>query len=286
MQSTIEPIVGRYLNLEIDGRAQRIYFEEAGSGIPLVCVHTAGSDGRQWRHVLNDEEITRNFRVINFDMPWHGKSYPPAGFEKENYQLTTKAFMSAIRAVCRALELERPVFMGCSIGGRIVLDLARFHGTEFRALVGVQCSDHHVPWYDSTWMNRPDIHGGAISAALVSGMMAPQSPAHFVQETLWTYKQSGPGVFRGDLYFYGTEGDFRDQSVHIDNSACPLYLLTGEYDYSATPEDTLATASRVPGAYVQVMKEVGHFPMSENPAQFRTYLMPVLEKILAANAGA
>ena len=28
-----------------------------------------------------------------------------------------------------------------------------------------------------------------------------------------------------------------------------------------------------------VMKEVGHFPMSENPAQFRKYILPVLDKI-------
>jgi hypothetical protein len=27
------------------------------------------------------------------------------------------------------------------------------------------------------------------------------------------------------------------------------------------------------------MKEVGHFPMSENPAKFREYILPVLAKI-------
>ena len=27
------------------------------------------------------------------------------------------------------------------------------------------------------------------------------------------------------------------------------------------------------------MKEIGHFPMSENPAQFRQYLLPVLEEV-------
>jgi hypothetical protein len=30
------------------------------------------------------------------------------------------------------------------------------------------------------------------------------------------------------------------------------------------------------------MKELGHFPMSENPAQFRRYILPVLEKIKSA----
>ena len=35
------------------------------------------------------------------------------------------------------------------------------------------------------------------------------------------------------------------------------------------------------GARVTVMKEIGHFPMSEHPAQFRRYILPVLEEIRA-----
>jgi len=27
------------------------------------------------------------------------------------------------------------------------------------------------------------------------------------------------------------------------------------------------------------MKELGHFPMSENPARFREYILPVLDKV-------
>ena len=68
----------------------------------------------------------------------------------------------------------------------------------------------------------------------------------------------------------------------IDTTVCPLYLLTGEYDFSCTAEDTLRTAAQIPGAQVQVMKELGHFPMSENPARFRECILPVLEKIAAA----
>jgi len=30
---------------------------------------------------------------------------------------------------------------------------------------------------------------------------------------------------------------------------------------------------------VTIMKEVGHFPMSENPRQFRKYILPVLNQI-------
>src|SRR3974390_3483968 len=77
----IEPITGRYLRMTVGNVAHRIYFEEAGEGIPLLCLHTAGSDGRQYRALFNDAEITRRYRVIAFDLPAHGKSSPPAGFQ-------------------------------------------------------------------------------------------------------------------------------------------------------------------------------------------------------------
>ena len=279
MRAELEPIVGRYARFDIGGRAHRVYFEEAGEGIPLVCLHTAGSDGRQWRHLLTDAEFAKSFRIIAFDMPWHGKSYPPEGFEREEYRLTTAGYAEIIRSFCRALELDRPVVIGCSIGGRIVLHLAIEHASEFRALIGLESADYQEAWYDTEWLNRPDIHGGEVCAALVSGLVAPRSPASFREETLWQYKQGGPGIFKGDLYFYRVDGDLRDQVHRIDTRLCPLYLLTGEYDFSCTPEDTLRTAAKITGAEVAIMTEVGHFPMSENPAQLRRYLLPVLDKI-------
>jgi pimeloyl-ACP methyl ester carboxylesterase len=275
-----EPIVGRYLKLDLGGRVHRLYVEEAGHGIPLVCLHTAGADGRQWRHLLNDAEITRHFRVLAFDMPWHGKSLPPAGWQDEEYRLTTQGYIDLVMTFIRTLGLEHPVVLGCSIGGKIVLELARLHAPAFRALIGLESADYQAPWYDDTgWLHRPDVHGGEVSGAMMSGLIAPQSPSETRWDTLWMYMQGGPGVFKGDLHFYRADGDFRDRVSQIDTSRCPLYLLTGEYDFSCTPEDTERTAAKIKGARVTVMREIGHFPMSENPAQFRRYIRPVLEEI-------
>jgi pimeloyl-ACP methyl ester carboxylesterase len=275
----LEPIVGRYLRMSVGGRSHRVYFEEAGQGLPLVCLHTAGADGRQFRHLLNDADVTRHFRVLAFDMPWHGKSLPPPGWQDEEYTLTTDGYVDLVLAFCDALGLERPVVLGCSIGGKIVLELARRHASRFRALIGLESADYQAPWYDDTgWLHRPDVHGGEIAAALMSGLIAPQSPSETRWDTLWMYMQGGPGVFKGDLVFYRAD-DFRDRVTEIDTTRCPLYLLTGEYDFSCTPADTERTAARIKGARVTVMKEIGHFPMSENPAQFRRYILPVLEEI-------
>ncbi|MGY9056546.1 MAG: alpha/beta fold hydrolase [Alphaproteobacteria bacterium] len=283
----IEEVVGRYLHLDIGGKRHRLYFEEAGSGPALLCLHTAGSDGRQFRHLLNDPDVTSRFRVIAFDLPWHGKSSPPAGFEAEVYELTTARYVETIMAVVEALSLDRPVVMGCSIGGRAVLHLALRHGEKFRAAIGLQSAlfAEDLSLGDPApelALHRPDIHGGKLAGASMAGMIAPQSPSPERWETMWHYMQGGPGIFWGDVQYYFTDGDLRNGLADgLKDSACPLYLLSGEYDPSATPEMGRAVAELAGAAHFEIMRGMGHFPMSENPALFREYLLPVLAKIEA-----
>ena len=116
MNAQIEPVTGHYLRINFRGRPHRIYYEDSGQGIPLICLHTAGSDTRQYRGVQNDPEVLSKFRVVAFDMPWHGKSSPPPGFEKESHSLDADLYMDTIWAVADALGLEKPVIMGCSMG--------------------------------------------------------------------------------------------------------------------------------------------------------------------------
>jgi len=275
----LEPVIGRYLHVTINDRKYRVFVEESGTGIPLLCLHTAGADSRQYRAVQNDTKILKNFRVIAFDLPWHGKSSPPEGWQNETYQLSSRDYAASVLAISEALQLDQPVVMGCSIGGRIILHLALEHADKFRAAIGLQSGAHVDPYYDLDWLHRSDVHGGEICAGIVSGLVGPSSPPKHRWETLWHYMQGGPGVFKGDLFFYKADGDIRDRVKDIDTQKCPLYLLTGEYDYSCTPKDTEFIGNTIPGANWQIMKGMGHFPMSEDPERFLEYLEPVLEEI-------
>jgi len=284
--ATVEPIIGRYLNLQVDGAPHRIYFEEAGQGIPLVCLHTAGADGRQYRGLLNDRAVTDRFRVIVFDLPRHGKSSLAPGHPGEAYVLTTDRYVQIVMSVVAALALDKPVVMGCSIGGRAVLHLALAHGHHFRAAIGLQSALHadsggeDLSGQSASPLFRPDTNGAEIGAAWVAGITAPDSPPADRWETLWYYMQGGPGVFPGDLYYYFEDGDLRNRITSREAfDTCPLYLLTGEYDLSATPAMTAELAELTGARHFEVMRGLGHFPMSEDYGQFRGYLMRVLEKI-------
>ncbi len=96
--------------------------------------------------------------------------------------------------------------------------------------------------------------------------------------------QGGPGIFKGDLYFYKIDGDIRERLDRIDKNRCPLYLLTGDYDYSCTAQDTLDLAGTLGGVPATIMQDMGHFPMSENPDRFIEYLLPVLAQIRDADS--
>ncbi len=277
----IPDIVGRYVYLPIDGVEYRVYFEEAGHGIPVMLQHTAGSDGRQWRHLLEDEWITRHFRLIAHDLPYHGKSLPPTGIEwwTRRYGLTQAFFMKFMVELARALGLDRPVYMGCSMGGHLAGDLALHHPKEFRAVIGVEAAmaskgtDTLLPWF-----HHPRL-GNDSKPSLMYSLMAPQSPEPYRQETIWTYSQGAPAVFVGDLDYYSKEHDLTQTAHTIDTKTCAVFLLGGEYDWSAAPADVKALADAIPGAHFTEMKEVGHFPMSENPDAFKRALRPVLETI-------
>lgn len=273
----IEPITGHYIHVPYEGEEYRVFYEEAGQGTPLVCLHTAGTDSREWRHQLCDSDINSRFRVIALDLPRHGKSIPPKGWWKEEYTLTAKFYSEFVMAFCTELELEKPVIMGSSMGGNICLHLALNFEKDVQALIAIEACDYSPGWW-LDWLSNPHVHGGEVCATSVYGLMAPQSPEEYRRETWWYYSQSGPGIFKGDLYFYSIDHDFRKLLDKISGQV-PIYFMTGVYDFACTPEMTQQTAQKVKGSECIIMEKIGHFPMCENPVTFKRYLMPVLAKI-------
>ena len=275
--------VGRYVHLSIDNASYRVYFEESGSGdVGLLLQHTAGADGRQWRHVLEDADLQAKFRLAAYDLPYHGKSLPPTSkpWWREEYRLTRDFLMAVPIALSRALDFHRPVYMGSSIGGHLAVDLALRHPREFRAVVGLEAAAH-TPGGFIDEFHHPEI-GNDFKAHLMYGMMAPTSPDAYRRETAWVYSQGAPAVFKGDLYYYCIDHDARNSAAAIDTDVCSVDILNGEYDWSGTPEAGAELAALIPGARYKTMAGLGHFPMSEHPEKFLAEIRPVLDRILTS----
>jgi hypothetical protein len=61
------------------------------------------------------------------------------------------------------------------------------------------------------------------------------------------YCSQGSEAFKGDLYLYSVDHDLRRKLEQIDTTACPLVMLTGDYDDLTPPEKSRETARAIPG---------------------------------------
>ncbi|MED5579327.1 MAG: alpha/beta hydrolase [Nitrospinota bacterium] len=278
--SNFEPIHARYVNIENDEETYRIFIEESGEGIPLLCLHTAGADSRQYRHLMNDSEITDRFKVIAFDMPFHGKSNPPEKWWLKKYKLTTDFYSSIIRNVWNTLQLDAPIIMGMSMGGAIVLKLASDYQDELTGVIGLE-SAAFAEGRDNSFLHHPAIHGSELAACYTYGLNGPNSIESGRRENWWYYSQGGPGIYKGDIHFYCNDWDGRECIKKIDTKKCKVSLLTGEYDYSATPEMTKKVAEVIEGVRFIVMEDMGHFPTTENYPVFKKYLIEELDFMIS-----
>lgn len=275
MSANAEPITGRYYTIDIDGKPNRIYVEESGEGTPVVCLHTAGADSRQYRHFQNDDSLLDRFRIVAFDLPWHGKSLPPSFWWEEEYLLTVERYTQTIMGVIETLGLVRPIVMGCSMGGSVVLELARLHAGSLGGVIGFSGAAR-VEGRFHDWPLAPDVNSNQVVPTWTSALMAPQSPIDARKEVWWIYSQGGPGIYRGDTYFYSNGFDLRGKESEIDTSECPVALLTGEYDFACSADETEETLARIAGSTGGRMREIGHFPISENYALCKSYFEPIL----------
>ncbi|WP_198588545.1 alpha/beta fold hydrolase [Geodermatophilus chilensis] len=277
---TVEDVVGRYVHVRSSGADHRVYFEEGGAGPVLLALHTAGSDSRQFRHLLADRAVTDRYRVVAFDLPWHGRSLPPDRWWTGEYLLTTDRYVAIVEDFCDALRLERPVVLGCSMAGSLVLELARRSPDRWAGVIGLSGA-LNVAGRFQDWPLSPDLNAQQVVASWTASLMSPHSPENSRREVWWTYSQGGPGIYRGDTHFYSEDLDLRGLAGTIDTGRCPVHLLTGEYDHACTPADTAAAIAAVPGARGGTMPGIGHFPMAEDYPRFRTHLLPVLDELAA-----
>ncbi|MGC2940171.1 MULTISPECIES: alpha/beta fold hydrolase [unclassified Brevibacterium] len=273
------PITGNYLSVSLENRLIDLHVEHSGpvDGPVLLFLHTAGADARQAHSIMNDPTVVNRYRTVAFDMPGHGFS-DRLDDEFGSWSLTTERYIAAIEAVITQLDLDQPILIGASMAGQACLAMALHRPDLIGGVVACEAADH-VPGRTTPWPTDPQVNGSIFAAEWIDGLIGPQSPQQLRWDIRWQYSQGGFGTFTGDIDFYSGSWDIRGQLSRIDTNACPVVMMTGEYDYSCTPEMSEATAASIKGAEFWVMPELGHFPVYENPVAFSPHLSKALALI-------
>ncbi len=282
----VSRIAGRLFDLPVGADRAEIHCdivaEPGAEGPPIVFLHTAGADGRQFRAQLADPDLAARHPLYAPDLPFHGRSMPPAGWDGGPYRLTGATYLDWCTAILDGIVGRPAIVVGGSMGAAMALVLAAERPERLRGAVALE-PPFRSAGRRSEWQDHVAVHAGLHNAAFVRGLMSPQSPEAARRDAAWIYAQGGPGVYRGDLAFYSEEFDGAAVGPRIDTARVPVALLSGRYDYSATPADGARLAAAIPGARHIVMEGLGHFPMIENPAALKPHLTAALDHVTAAD---
>jgi len=257
-----------------------VYSEACGApqAPTLLMLHTAGSDTRQWHGLMAQPDLRRDWHLLGFDMPGHGRSPLPQDEPNWTWRLTENRYIDCVLNYLDALQLDRVALMGCSMGAAISLALLARHPDRFHGALLLE-APYHSPGRRSPYLHHAQVHGARLSAAWVGALLSPTSPAAGRDYATWIYSQGAPGVYDGDLAFYSDEYNAHAHTAHIDTARTPVWLFTGDYDYSATPADSARIAQEIPGAHFETLAGFGHFPMVENPDGLLPLIQPALSSL-------
>lgn len=276
-------ITGHYANLDLGATSTSLYYETSGlaDGPPLLMLHTAGADSRQYHALMADPGLRRQWRMIAFDMPGHGRSMPLPGQAWTETGLTRDTYLQTCVAVIRQVASAPAVLLGCSMGAAMALVAAARSPDDVAGVVALE-----APWKATgrrtPMLCHPQVNQAAHNPAYVRGLMGPAATLAARRDAAWIYAQGGFNVYANDLWFYSEDFDAAEHLTGLDTRRFGVSLLTGAYDYSASPEDSRRVAARIPGARFAAMPELGHFPMVENPQRLLDYLKPELDHIRTA----
>ncbi len=135
------------MNRKYESHGARLSYYESGAGMPVVFVHPTPLDYDYWRPKIADLPTDRiGIRAIVPDLRGHGQSELgedlPVGFFSrvpDAPVLTVELLASDILTLLDRLNVHEAIFVGCSIGGYVMLELARRAPEKMKAMAFV-CS--------------------------------------------------------------------------------------------------------------------------------------------------
>ncbi len=99
--------------------SSELHVDRAGSGAPVVLVHSSGMSGRQWRR-LAATLVERNYRTVVPDLSGHGRSPPWPETTSFDFAIDVAQLVALVAA-----EPEPVHLIGHSYGGFLALLVAR-----------------------------------------------------------------------------------------------------------------------------------------------------------------
>jgi 3-oxoadipate enol-lactonase len=243
-----------------------IYYEDEGSGAPVLLIHGHTMDRRIWDQVM-PSLLAADLRVVRPDLRGHGRSTRP----DFGYHLSHHA--ADMAAVLDDSGVASASVVGYSIGGGVALEMALTMAERLDGLVLMSPVMPDRPFEPAFMDNLREVARVARSEGIASAMIGP-----WASNPLFAYSFSKPGIreaarvinrdFPGAEYL-ATQRDHVDREWTVPERLLeikiPTSVITGDHETPGFRAYAEEAAAGIQGARLTLFQNCGHLLPLEEP---------------------
>jgi pimeloyl-ACP methyl ester carboxylesterase len=255
----------------------KLYFEEAGSGTPIVFVHEFGGDHRSWEPQMR--HFARRHRCITYA----ARGYPPSDVPTAVAAYSQRAAATDILAVMDGAGVDRAHVVGLSMGGFAVLHLGLIAPERALSLTvagaGYGAEKQHEAYFRDVSLEvarqfeAQGSHQFAKTYALGASRVQfqnkdPRGWAEFAQQLGEHDAVGSANTMRG---VQATRPSLYDLEASLAALAVPTLVIVGDEDDHCL-QPGLFLKRTIPACGLLVLPKVGHTLNLEEPERFNSFL--------------
>jgi 3-oxoadipate enol-lactonase len=250
-----------------------LYYERAGTGEPVVLLHTGNGDTTLWDGQF--EELARDYSVIRYDL---------RGFGRSGYPMAPFLLARDLAGLLDHLEVARAHVIGPSLGGRIATEFAVLYPERVASLLLAAPVLREHDWSQevmslrmseekafrdgnldaatdfmlSGWVTGPHRTLDQMDPALIGKLRVSQAIAYNRRQA--TIDETGGEPDEEELTPPAGE--------RLSAIGAPTLVLIGGMDQPDAITIGARIAGSVPGARSRWLPDLGHMITAERPAEF------------------
>jgi pimeloyl-ACP methyl ester carboxylesterase len=259
-----------------------LYYEETGTGFPLVWCHEFAGDCRSWEPQVR--YFARRYRVIT----WNYRGYPPSSVPQDAAAYRNEILVDDLAGLLRHLGIARAHVGGLSMGGNITLNFGIRYPELTESLIICACGsgtvDHERFVEESETQARLWLEKGAAAAAEHFARLPsrrgfaekdPRGWAEFLAHVREHSPQGSAYTLRGVQIRRKTVYELE---AEIKRIPVPALIMVGDQDEPCL-EPSLFMKRHMPYAGLVVLPMSGHTINIEEPALFNLHVTEFLTAV-------
>ncbi|MDL5363729.1 alpha/beta fold hydrolase [Halalkalicoccus sp. NIPERK01] len=259
------------------------YYEQRGSGPAIVFVHGAILDHGQWTPQM--EPLSDDYTTIAYDVRGHGRT---GGSARERYSI--ELFAEDLAALVTALDLDRPVLCGHSMGGCIAQAYAARYPDR---LAGLVLADTFAPepLTRGEWVQRSLLLRATVPPVRLLGYERVERALVWLHERLSRgasgdygeierLRSGGPRMATDEFAkVIRAVARFHETDLDLAAITTPTLVIYGENEPAFVRRHVPTLETTLPDATVREVPGAGHASNLDDPDSFTRSIREFLARI-------